>query len=67
MRRLLIALALALMVAPALAHDPDIEDEDWGLYDDPYIILDTSISYALYGIPRRERYRRLRDELPRRR
>jgi hypothetical protein len=44
----LIMLFLALTV-PAFAHDPFIEEEDWGSFDQPKQVADSSISYALYG------------------
>jgi hypothetical protein len=31
------------------AHDPAIEDSDWGSFDAPHPIVDSAISYALYG------------------
>jgi len=47
---LLIIVPLLLMLfAPALAHDPFIEDEDWGDFTKPFQVVDSSISYALYG------------------
>lgn len=47
---LLILLPVLLMVAaPTLAHDPFIEDEDWGDFMQPFQVEDSSISYALYG------------------
>lgn len=47
---LLILLPILLMVvAPTLAHDPFIEDEDWGDFTQPFQVEDSSISYALYG------------------
>lgn len=43
-----IVVCLAL-TAPVLAHDPFIEEEDWGSFDAPLMVADSSISYALYG------------------
>ena len=45
----LLLLTVSLSATIAFAHDPDLEEGDWGGFDDPYIIIDTSISYALYG------------------
>lgn len=44
----LILLSLVIAV-PAFAHDPFIEEEDWGSFDAPVPVADSSISYALYG------------------
>ena len=45
-----IILALALLLAfPVAAHDPSIEEEDWGGFDAPYQTADATVSYALYG------------------
>ncbi len=45
-----IILALVLLMAfPAAAHDPSIEEEDWGGFDAPFQTADATVSYALYG------------------
>ena len=50
MRRLLLVLMLFCLAMPALAHDPYLEDDgDWGSFDDPYQVVDHTISYAFYG------------------
>ena len=38
-----------LVVIPIYAHDPFIEEEDWGGFDAPNPVVDSSISYAFYG------------------
>lgn len=51
MKRFLLVFCLWTTVAalPVFAHDPRIEEEDWGDFTDPYVIEDATISYALYG------------------
>lgn len=47
---LMLMLALCLLLAvPAAAHDPSIEDADWGEFEEPVQTADATISYALYG------------------
>ena len=46
---LLVFPALLLILVPVLAHDPLIEDNDWGDFNQPFQVTDSSISYALYG------------------
>lgn len=45
----ILALLLLLIAFPVFAHDPAIEEEDWGGFDEPYRVEDATISYALYG------------------
>lgn len=50
MRKMLLLLTIFIITAlPALAHDPYIEDDDWGEYENPYAVADSAISYAFYG------------------
>ena len=49
MRYFLIIVLLLLFSIPTFAHDPHIEHEDWGSFDDPRLIEDDEISYAFYG------------------
>ena len=46
---LLMLPVLLILFTPALAHDPFIEEEDWGDFQQPFQVADSSISYALYG------------------
>jgi hypothetical protein len=49
MKSLVILFTLIAIALPAAAHDPFIEEEDWGDFEQPYSVEDSSISYALYG------------------
>ncbi|MBL8155923.1 MAG: hypothetical protein JNM70_17220 [Anaerolineae bacterium] len=49
MRKLLILMAALLMAGTVWAHDPSLEEEDWGGFDAAVVLPDASISYALYG------------------
>lgn len=55
-RSLSILIGFLLVVLPVLAHDPFIEEHDWGGFDDPFIVTDAAISYALYGYLDEEDY-----------
>ncbi len=40
---------LLILFAPVLAHDPLIEKEDWGDFEQPLQVTDPAVSYAFYG------------------
>ncbi|GEM_PF-2778002 len=45
-----LGLVLLLMVAiPVLAHNPRVEDHDWGDFDQPYVVAEGDVSYAFFG------------------
>ena len=46
---IVLSLLLILGAGAVFAHDPSIEEEDWGSFDAPYAVADATISYALYG------------------
>jgi hypothetical protein len=48
-RALCLTIGLLLLTLPVLAHDPFIEDHDWGGFEEPFVVTDAAISYALYG------------------
>ena len=48
-RYLFMFLLASIVSAPVLAHDPYIEEDDWGDFDTPFVIPSDQISYALYG------------------
>jgi hypothetical protein len=50
MKQMHIALSFLLLVAGVTsAHDPYIEEGDWGGFDEPFETTDSAISYAMYG------------------
>ena len=40
---------LVFGVILVLAHNPRVEVDDWGNFDDPYVIKDGNVSYAFFG------------------
>jgi hypothetical protein len=49
MIRWMFPLLLLMVAAPALAHNPRAEGDDWGNFDAPYVVEDGAVSFAFFG------------------
>lgn len=49
MRNLLVIIISLCFIPLSLAHEPFLEEGDWGMFDDPHIVVDPAIAIGLYG------------------